>query len=65
MIQNACGDRKDFLQFLRNLPSLREGKLRRNCKRESEAEPNEGLEILYKGEKGAWGNMRFKESVIN
>jgi hypothetical protein len=31
----------------------------------AEAEANEGLEILYKGEKGAWGNMRFKESVIN
>src|SRR5947209_13125540 len=31
----ACGDREDFLQFLRTLPSLREGKVRRNCNRES------------------------------
>ena len=27
----ACGDREDLLQFLRILPSLREGKMRRNC----------------------------------
>src|SRR5436309_2876079 len=31
----AYGDREDFLQFLRLLPSRREGKRRRNCKRES------------------------------
>src|SRR5947209_6985887 len=31
----ACGDRKDFLQFLRTLPSRREDKVRRNCKREA------------------------------
>src|SRR5947209_14918948 len=31
----ACGDREDLLQFLRLLPSLREGKRRRNCKRGS------------------------------
>src|SRR5438270_13175568 len=31
----ACGDQEVFLQFLRLLPSLREGKRRRNCKRES------------------------------
>src|SRR5438093_4271658 len=31
----ACGDREDFLQFLGILPSLREGKMPRNCKRES------------------------------
>jgi len=29
----ACGDHEDFLQFLRLLPSLREGKRRRNCKK--------------------------------
>ena len=32
----ACGDREDFLQFLRMLPSRREGNMRRNCKRESD-----------------------------
>src|SRR2546429_2159225 len=31
----ACGDREDFLQFLGILPSRREGKMPRNCKRES------------------------------
>src|SRR5205823_3601710 len=30
----ACGDREDFLQFVRILPSLGEGKMRTNCKRE-------------------------------
>src|SRR5207248_921017 len=28
----ACGDREDVLQFVRILPSLREGKMRTNCK---------------------------------
>src|SRR6266536_2944126 len=31
----ACGDREDFLQFLRLVPSRREGTRRKNCKRES------------------------------
>jgi len=36
----ACGDREDFLQFLRFLPCLRQGKKRKNCKKKcAEAEP--------------------------
>ena len=34
----ACGDREDFLQLLRIVPSLREGTMRSNCNSRVHAE---------------------------